>query len=1164
MPAPDPPLRRAVALALATAACAVPLGGYAQCALSCPPAVRVSIAGPASDCRTVVDAALLGASAGACADTLDVIVTTPSGAALPGDTIGGVRVGVVDAAHIGRRLRATIRARASGNACATLLDVVDGARPRITVRDTALSTLHDIRPASQGGQAPDAEVEDCTPVSLRYVDSTANGGCVAAAFAKTYRRWVATDAAGNSATATQLIEQVAPALEELRAPGDTILPCDYGAVGGVDLGVLALHFGGSPNNPRVSLRSLDGNVGELYWNHTDETFVGAGGATVVLRSWRVYDGCRAVVGGVNPLTLVQRISLLDAGAPRVELAVDSLVVLTDGQDCRGGVVLPPASVSDDCDPAPTTRVEIDGTSLVANGGYVGRLAPGRYRAVYTAVDAAGNDARDSLWVRVRDAAPPALLTKPSLSVSLSSDGTARVAATAFDAGTTDDCGQFELGLRRFGDTDFARSIVVSCSDVDSSGVSVELRAVDEIGNANVAEGKLYVRDVLAPLLVAPGSVRVECGTDLTDLSVLGVPYVTDNCEFELRDSVELALDNCGVGTIIRRWEAIDPSGNASVAVQSIAVDYVAGFGESYIEWPADTSLTSCGSTDPGTMSMGHAGPRFAETGCERVSFGYKDQSFTPGRHGACRSLRRVWTVRDDCAARAGESVYEWTHAQWVDVFDDGDPLWGVPADTIYVVAQYESCDSVGVSLPEPPPQVCGNSRLESVELRDSVGQLIRSFESYPDWFNLSVGRYSLEALARNYCGREDRYVTTVVVRPGERCQRETVLVHGRILDASGSPVDAIVTAVDRVGDTLAQSYVDNGGRYALEVARADSALLLTRSEVNPVAGVTGYDLYLVARHVLGTTPLVTARGFLAADANGSRSLSAFDITTLRRLILGLTPTLPGARSYAVVPVDSLARAVGEEWRSLTAPVSLSTTRDTLALDLRAVKVGDVSAAVNGLDDPSLSARSREDLSYAWRRGGAEWHLTYVGEATLRLGYLGVDVPAEGVRLSPKLTPGAQVNRERQRLRADVLWPGEPAQFAPGEVLLSCPRRPGGEVRVELVRWGGAAAPAGGGASAVESIVQRIAPPAAGDRSGDDEAAGRGVAVYPNPVRRGTVLRATAEGEVESIRLFDARGMEVGAERSPGVRVPPGLPAGIYSVEVVRAGGRRSLQRVIVE
>jgi hypothetical protein len=58
-------------------------------------------------------------------------------------------------------------------------------------------------------------------------------------------------------------------------------------------------------------------------------------------------------------------------------------------------------------------------------------------------------------------------------------------------------------------------------------------------------------------------------------------------------------------------------------------------------------------------------------------------------------------------------------------------------------------------------------------------------------------------------------------------------------------------------------------------------------EDNLLNGVTTYDLVLISKHILGLEPLNSPYKMIGADANKSGSITTFDISELRKLILGI-------------------------------------------------------------------------------------------------------------------------------------------------------------------------------------------------------------------------------------------------------------------------------------
>lgn len=71
-------------------------------------------------------------------------------------------------------------------------------------------------------------------------------------------------------------------------------------------------------------------------------------------------------------------------------------------------------------------------------------------------------------------------------------------------------------------------------------------------------------------------------------------------------------------------------------------------------------------------------------------------------------------------------------------------------------------------------------------------------------------------------------------------------------------------------------------------------------DVDPLNGVTTYDLVLISKHILGIQPLGSPYKMIAADANKSNSITTFDIVELRKLILGIYQQLPNNDSWRFI------------------------------------------------------------------------------------------------------------------------------------------------------------------------------------------------------------------------------------------------------------------------
>ncbi len=95
---------------------------------------------------------------------------------------------------------------------------------------------------------------------------------------------------------------------------------------------------------------------------------------------------------------------------------------------------------------------------------------------------------------------------------------------------------------------------------------------------------------------------------------------------------------------------------------------------------------------------------------------------------------------------------------------------------------------------------------------------------------------------------------------------------------------------------------DSTGCYTFNnsIPLASNLTVTPTKDDNPLNGVSTYDLVLISKHILGIEPLGSPYKMIAADANRSGSITAFDIVELRKLILGVYQELPNNTSWRFV------------------------------------------------------------------------------------------------------------------------------------------------------------------------------------------------------------------------------------------------------------------------
>ena len=138
------------------------------------------------------------------------------------------------------------------------------------------------------------------------------------------------------------------------------------------------------------------------------------------------------------------------------------------------------------------------------------------------------------------------------------------------------------------------------------------------------------------------------------------------------------------------------------------------------------------------------------------------------------------------------------------------------------------------------------------------------------------------------------------------------------------------------------------GHYEFDDIAPGTDVTVTPSRVDwPMNGVTSLDFYYISRHILGTEPLATPEQLIAADVNNSGNVSAIDITTARRVMLGITPGFPnGQTSWRFIDggyaFPQPTNPWLEAWPETVSYNDIAT--DMMGADFRAIKIGDVNGS----------------------------------------------------------------------------------------------------------------------------------------------------------------------------------------------------------------------------
>lgn len=115
--------------------------------------------------------------------------------------------------------------------------------------------------------------------------------------------------------------------------------------------------------------------------------------------------------------------------------------------------------------------------------------------------------------------------------------------------------------------------------------------------------------------------------------------------------------------------------------------------------------------------------------------------------------------------------------------------------------------------------------------------------------------------------------------------------------------------------------------------------------VNPLNGVTTFDMIKIRQHILGIESLDSPYKMIAADINNSQTITTADIVALRRLILGLTNDFTNNTSWRFIDADYSFPNPSNPWlEALPESIEYNSGNSSsdLNLDFIAIKIGDVN------------------------------------------------------------------------------------------------------------------------------------------------------------------------------------------------------------------------------
>ena len=206
---------------------------------------------------------------------------------------------------------------------------------------------------------------------------------------------------------------------------------------------------------------------------------------------------------------------------------------------------------------------------------------------------------------------------------------------------------------------------------------------------------------------------------------------------------------------------------------------------------------------------------------------------------------------------------------------------------------------------------------------------------------------SVELWVTDEAGNQSSCTTTItLIDPFSVCELLNVVVEGAIYTETGPGVPEVEVLVN--GTNLNNVFTDDDGTYQTFLIPGQDYTLSPVLDVEPLNGVTTFDLVLLTRHILGIALLDSPYKIIAGDVNRSNSISTLDVVELQKLILGIIPDFSNNTSWRFVDAAYVFPDPTNPWAAGGFPESIflfNLQNDVLDADFIAVKTGDVNNSV---------------------------------------------------------------------------------------------------------------------------------------------------------------------------------------------------------------------------
>ncbi len=209
----------------------------------------------------------------------------------------------------------------------------------------------------------------------------------------------------------------------------------------------------------------------------------------------------------------------------------------------------------------------------------------------------------------------------------------------------------------------------------------------------------------------------------------------------------------------------------------------------------------------------------------------------------------------------------------------------------------------------------------------------------------NIGKNKIKMYVVDQAGNFDYCEVEIDLQdPNKTCPTGT-LVSGKVITTDGRGVNNVSISWERSNPAGTNSGSTNiQGEYAFpNMTQGMDYVFRAEKNYDHLNGVSTQDILFIQKHILGQQTFDTPYKYIAADANNTKSITAADLSEIRKLILGVNSNYGNSqKSWRFIPVSHV---FVDQTNPFPYPESISRSTvngNTVNTDFYAVKIGDIS------------------------------------------------------------------------------------------------------------------------------------------------------------------------------------------------------------------------------